>query len=102
MRISDWSSDVCSSDLRFQPCLAPDLTPVGRLIRDGQAQGDVGLMRVAGSAEHVSQIDAPGLRPPSCGGLAPTAYRSSSTGDRSEERRVGKEWVSTCRTWGSP
>src|SRR3546814_17750141 len=24
------------------------------------------------------------------------------SGLRSEERRVGKEWVSTCRCWGSP
>src|SRR3546814_16712782 len=27
-------------------------------------------------------------------------YKSGKTGLRSEERRVGKEWVSTCRSWG--
>src|SRR3546814_544811 len=28
--------------------------------------------------------------------------RQSLLLNRSEERRVGKEWVSTCRTWGAP
>src|SRR3546814_10593431 len=33
MRISDWSSDVCSSDLTFQPCIAvqPDRRAIGAL-----------------------------------------------------------------------
>src|SRR3546814_6438491 len=30
MRISDWSSDVCSSDLLTAPALAPSLDQVGR------------------------------------------------------------------------
>src|SRR3546814_15585105 len=29
-------------------------------------------------------------------------YGARDHGDRSEERRVGKECVSTCRSWGSP
>src|SRR3546814_4502284 len=33
MRISDWSSDVCSSDLReLYPCAAADPAPLGRCI----------------------------------------------------------------------
>src|SRR3546814_4359623 len=63
MRISDWSSDVCSSDLR----------------------GDHRLIRHVGE-----QRD-----------LAATAARSAAP-SRSEERRVGKECVSTCRSRWSP
>src|SRR3546814_14887872 len=72
MRISDWSSDVCSSDL-FPPGKAGD-------------QGDgVGGMLCAhvGTRRHGGQL---------------------VVGDaiRSEERRVGKECVSTCRSRWSP
>src|SRR3546814_14951871 len=71
MRISDWSSDVCSSDL-------------------GLSAGREVLMRtivITGASR--------GL------GLASAAhfYRQ---GWRSEERRVGKECVSTCRSRWSP
>src|SRR3546814_8711019 len=66
MRISDWSSDVCSSDL-------PRALPA-RAVRDaGRARG--GLL-MAGSL--------------------PWSRK------RSEERRVGKECVSTCRSRWSP
>src|SRR3546814_5139217 len=61
MRISDWSSDVCSSDLRGRPALAspitrrclPDMTPehAGQmlLVRKSAAMGNLrdGLLRVA-------------------------------------------------------
>src|SRR3546814_2575850 len=58
MRISDWSSDVCSSDLRRpRLCRAPNMRRLPRR--------------------------SPTLR-------------------RSEERRVGKECVSTCRSRWSP
>src|SRR3546814_3041935 len=69
MRISDWSSDVCSSDLCSK-----------------------------GSASHC--ISSPPLRPevPPTGRAVPDC-RSC---DRSEERRVGKECVSTCRSRWSP
>src|SRR3546814_2972089 len=70
MRISDWSSDVCSSDLAEGALLAPHV----------HAMMDVsdGLL-----------IDA--ARMAEASGLA-----------RSEERRVGKECVSTCRSRWSP
>src|SRR3546814_6120038 len=59
MRISDWSSDVCSSDL-------PN--------------------------------DATGRARP----VAPGRHDAGDRGERSEERRVGKECVSTCRSRWSP
>src|SRR3546814_2744068 len=77
MRISDWSSDVCSSDLHVAgpPCLP-------------------------GPVPHWIGIIAPTL------GDAATACVEGPSGilahDRSEERRVGKECVSTCRSRWSP
>src|SRR3546814_3361350 len=65
MRISDWSSDVCSSDL---------------LGRAGQFHR--GADSAAGGGDSVQYARKP-------------AYRS-------EERRVGKECVSTCRSRWSP
>src|SRR3546814_16129559 len=91
MRISDWSSDVCSSDLRL---------PVDRLHRledavaHGQAvveDGDTGGLDVLQPAvEPDLHLKVPSLA------YAPDAPARSR--DRSEERRVGKEGVSTCRS----
>src|SRR3546814_9202941 len=63
MLISDWSSDVCSSDL-FRGLMAR------RLLK------------------HTTSYQYPHLR--------------TMCSDRSEERRVGKECVSTCRSRWSP
>src|SRR3546814_2366768 len=81
MRISDWSSDVCSSDL-FQrsyrscpspssPCRRPDLM--------------LGLFAPLYSSYR---------------NIAATTNANKPL--RSEERRVGKECVSTCRSRWSP
>src|SRR3546814_8912080 len=82
MRISDWSSDVCSSDLRT--LLDPRRQPEQRIADD-----DSGMMRG----------DVRELRPPRhvADGVHPPVARA-----RSEERRVGKECVSTCRSRWSP
>src|SRR3546814_20571166 len=78
MRISDWSSDVCSSDLD-RP------TAVARLHR--RALVDAGQpQHVRPRALHIAQII----------GVIDDARQ------RSEERRVGKECVSTCRSRWSP
>src|SRR3546814_2203853 len=73
MRISDWSSDVCSSDL------------AGGVQRQRHVD-----QRERGCAD---QDDG------ACDGQPPT-QRGART--RSEERRVGKECVSTCRSRWSP
>src|SRR3546814_2944321 len=70
MRISDWSSDVCSSDLPRR------LTPGRRAVYAG------------GPARLAELVDARDLK--------------SRGRKRSEERRVGKECVSTCRSRWSP
>src|SRR3546814_16483233 len=71
MRISDWSSDVCSSDLE------------GR--RRADQRGGAGI---AGAARN----DARALATGSVAVLVRVGRR------RSEERRVGKECVRTCRS----
>src|SRR3546814_3618031 len=82
MRISDWSSDVCSSDLEAEGG--------GRKILQLQSHRGRPVMSFATLRQ---TLPAPQL--PSCAPLphAPTASRS-----RSEERRVGKECVGTCRS----
>src|SRR3546814_4245698 len=68
MRISDWSSDVCSSDL------SPGRRP---------------------RAPIDTPLDKTSVKATECGGVV-------TTPERSEERRVGKECVSTCRSRWSP
>src|SRR3546814_17050794 len=85
MRISDWSSDVCSADLlRHRLVRLVDLAGERRLVA-----GDVGSDRVGGAV-------GIGL------GTAIGQDRRSAVDDRSEERRVGKECVSTYRSRWSP
>src|SRR3546814_17645448 len=76
MRISDWSSDVCSSDLEY--CRPGERTRVAN-----DRNGWRGLSRPASSA-------------------AIAGPRTLPSAPSSEERRVGKEWVSTCRSRRSP
>src|SRR3546814_4796135 len=78
MRISDWSSDVCSSDLGKHAC---GLCSEGGAMTKGRQD--------AGPLDSRSWLQAV-RRPPAGPRL------------RSEERRVGKECVSTCRSRWSP
>src|SRR3546814_5246551 len=84
MRISDWSSDVCSSDLM--------IWSAGHA--DGSC-GDTPAESTAVSSPFVHTLSVP---------VGPSAaYCVSSVHPlRSEERRVGKECVSTCRSRWSP
>src|SRR3546814_10862175 len=59
MRISDWSSDVCSSDLLADPAPAIQVGVVGALAAPAQALGDLGqggdLGRVGAAFEAVGE-----------------------------------------------
>src|SRR3546814_8859038 len=86
MRISDWSSDVCSSDLT-RDCRVNALVYVGDCLEEDPDNiavraGDLGLQGVPIFAFQEG---------------ADAAAQA-----RSEERRVGKECVSTCRSRWSP
>src|SRR3546814_20447844 len=101
MRISDWSSDVCSSDLtrRVVPhtrnlalrvSRVDDCEPIlsaherGRMRPDGWDAGDL-------IPETITSHTVPLQRP-----------RHPHNHCRSDERRVGQECVSTCRSRWSP
>src|SRR3546814_12740969 len=96
MRISDWSSDVCSSDLFAFEHIADNFhVPVtmgaetlagchGVVIEHAQV-----AMTLVVDIEIISERKA-------VGAVEPTVAGASSF--RSEERRVGKECVSTCRS----
>src|SRR3546814_14190187 len=97
MRISDWSSDVCSSDL-----LAATIVG-GR----GARQPLAGCRRGQGGDEVLPELLL--QHPRQIFGLAHRHNEGAGTADdvlaavvRSEERRVGKECVSTCRSRWSP
>src|SRR3546814_19933540 len=97
MRISDWSSDVCSSDLLPGMVYAVVARPpvVGgklRSVRSDKALQVPGVLKVM---EIPSYSGAPAFQ--ALGGVAVVASNT-----RSEERRVGKECVSTCRSRWSP
>src|SRR3546814_17715024 len=111
MRISDWSSDVCSSDLRpgqfptatVAECHRQDQAGVaGRQLLAILDEGhDVGRQQAA-VADH-PEPDAVVVQ---VGDLAaqvePQELHQVADLLRSEERRVGKECVSTCRSRWSP
>src|SRR3546814_16526429 len=85
MRISDWSSDVCSSDL------ATDAQEV--LFHVAVAQVRVDLQVPADQRE---------VRREDMGQQQVTEDVQQAGQVRPEERRVGKECVSTCRARWSP
>src|SRR3546814_16362954 len=100
MRISDWSSDVCSSDLEGATLIT---TSCGFLVTAQKALAEaLPVPVVTSSLLQIPQVQAslpPGRR---VGVLAYDARRLSIAQLRSEERRVGQEWVSTCRSRWSP
>src|SRR3546814_17060398 len=85
MRISDWSSDVCSSDL----VLLAEISGSDTYVHLSSDIGDL-VAKVVG-VHHFTL------------GAAQTLYFApSAVFVRSEERRVGKECVSTGRSRWSP
>src|SRR3546814_20334976 len=107
MRISDWSSDVCSSDLDL------DVTKGCVAVAGGQPlKLRRGLRRqvVQRTADDLARMVAEGVVHPrrheSQHQMAicfpyPVGHQTGGV-VRSEERRVGKECVSTCRSRWSP
>src|SRR3546814_13956874 len=100
MRISDWSSDVCSSDLY----------PYIQISRySGYCTSLFGGLRIIGKrragadeiAVAIAVVDAVDRRPVFVGGRA-RREATFAARIRSEERRVGKECVSTCRSRWAP
>src|SRR3546814_3677355 len=88
LRISDWSSDVCSSDLRVTPPERLNFDHDVDAFRNGRhASLDLWLNERALASEGASARTYV-----VCGADRPSQVV------RSEERRVGKECVSNCRS----
>src|SRR3546814_5773968 len=98
MRISDWSSDVCSSDLGLQQQRHPGLPEEG-VAKPTAPERDNPL----GLADDESDTAADKRAMDRLRGLNAVARaHAMNEGARSEERRVGKECVSTCGSRWSP
>src|SRR3546814_20840932 len=98
MRISDWSSDVCSSDLMVfaqtiaeAPAASDDSTGLQDIVvtarRKEERLRDVPISVSALQGETIASRNI---------------VQQEDLTVRSEERRVGKECVSTCRSRWSP
>src|SRR3546814_18026502 len=103
MRISDWSSDVCSSDL-----VDVDLQSGGS-ITQLPISGRLSLTGINFDSETVFAIyngDTLTMTNSVVGGIrnfgGNAVMQGTNALTRSEERRVGKECVSTCRSRWSP
>src|SRR3546814_16597762 len=92
MRISDWSSDVCSSDL----CFSSNGTVVRRATKEIPRTTAMWIVDLA----RAHRFPFPTLLLRMC--LRRWRCSHAVNGRRSEERRVGKECVSTCRSGWSP
>src|SRR3546814_11162977 len=101
MRISDWSSDVCSSDLDERIDLALDLVIDALACVKGHAAAVAGL-HFAGDATGVIGGIEPLDRPRARFRGQNVAPDGLDIAARSEERRVGKEGVSPGRFWWVP
>src|SRR3546814_5880210 len=92
MRISDWSSDVCSSDLHLSTQYA-----LSQRSCEEQKQTDHRIIRQQAIVQHPTNLPDPMNRQDPMNLQVPRNLPA-----RSEERRVGKECVSTCRSRWSP
>src|SRR3546814_14665948 len=88
MRISDWSSDVCSSDLEIR-CRDDGVVEAGTgKIGTGEiGPRQIGTVEIGTREPRTIDIEIAQVEP---------------TEIRSAERRVGKEGVRTCRSRWSP
>src|SRR3546814_11019730 len=97
MRISDWSSDVCSSDLD----LADVLVLVAARLQAGDEVREVGhrAQLVGKLAAHAVEVraDADVVDADQLDRVVDLVEHRVDM-RRSEESRVGKEWTSTCRS----
>src|SRR3546814_5865864 len=82
MRISDWSSDVCSSDLPKEFVLMIEETAGTRMFEIKKQNAIKTIEKKQNKVEEITRVLEEEIR--------------------SEERRVGKECVSTCRSRWSP
>src|SRR3546814_15316989 len=106
MRISDWSSDVCSSDLDYlkgsqfwhfdgslQP--SPNLAALLRAVKLSDVGGQTEVCNTYAAYDDLPDDLQRQIEPL-------RVVHSAERSQRSEELRVGKECVSTWRSRGAP
>src|SRR3546814_11670319 len=98
MRISDWSSDVCSSDLRKFFGLPAGAAMIGAMKLDNRDLQILTILQAEGRITKSELAARVSLSPAACW----DRLKRLDQAGRSEERRVGKECVSTCRSRWSP
>src|SRR3546814_17138227 len=96
MRISDWSSDVCSSDLNQSAVTIRVFQGEREMAADNKLLGQFDLVGIPPAPRGVPQIEV--TFDIDANGIVSVHAKDK----RSEERRVGKECVSTCRSRWSP
>src|SRR3546814_12118082 len=102
MRISDWSSDVCSSDLRIESIRA-QASSADRMVdavaraNGGRYSVDLHLRHDLQASESYAVSHVRRLEAMRRAGAGPERQADG----RSAERSVGKESVRTCRSRGS-
>src|SRR3546814_21124773 len=103
MRISDWSSDVCSSDLaRVERCRDDVLAPV---VQAAAGIGGIDLVRHVAACQLGQRLgggDLHGLVDLGGPDVEGAAEAVGEAEDRSEERRGGKECGSKFRSRWEP
>src|SRR3546814_14726742 len=98
MRISDWSSDVCSSDLAqaSKAQIVGLANAGGDTINSIKQAAEFGIVeggqKLAGMLMFITDVHSLGLK------TAQGLNFTTAWYWRSEERRVGQECVSTCRS----
>src|SRR3546814_20024375 len=107
MRISDWSSDVCSSDLHVvdnrdggQEQLQGGRCTFPEQRQHPDCEGDIGRRRNRPTLFQTVRLRRE--QEIEGGGDDHARSRGDERQARSEERRVGKEWVRTCKSRWSP
>src|SRR3546814_15623461 len=111
MRISDWSSDVCSSDLFAEAAAESLFASIVALDHATGVSAGSGMGKILSTPLHFighgrgtvvnsEIIQRLGTTFPNAGN--PSASDPLAGNGRSEERRVGKECVSTCSSRWSP
>src|SRR3546814_15181504 len=101
MRISDWCSDVCSSDLGLKRYCSSPIHKRFDILDGGDYQKDVKSNREVHTTLTSGQNLLKARNIPT-GKEQQKAFKEGKTYERTEERREVKEGVSTCRSGGSP
>src|SRR3546814_13563986 len=108
MRISDWSSDVCSSDLYWRGAGQYRISRIARHCSELETCHRSVCYRLETPPQFHRRYDfyasyargykGGGANPP---GIGADPDQLQFVAQRSAERREGKEGVSTCRSWWS-